>query len=220
MNILLTAATQNELVQLQQELNVVNNNVIINNNNVQLAVTGVGITITAYRLTRLLLQNNFNLVLNMGIAGSFLQNVGIGNIVVVEEEIFGDWGVHTPNGYRTVFEENIVKNALPFINGDLKCNYISTHPELNKYKKVKSVTVNAASGERTQIEVLHNKFNPDIESMEGAAFFYVCMVENVPFIEIRSISNMVEERNKTKWNIPLAIDNLTKAVKSFLYGLC
>ncbi len=213
MNILLTAATQGELNLLQQELNVVNNKAIINNNSVQLAVTGVGIAITAYRLTKLLIQNNFDLVLNTGIAGSCTPSIPIGKTVVIESEIFADWGVYTPDGFRTVFEENIVKNILPFTNGVLQCKHISPYINLREYKHVNGVTVNTVNGERKRMEALKNKFNPDVESMEGAAFFYVCMMENIPFIEIRSISNMVEDRDKNKWDIPLAIHNLSKAVK-------
>ena len=219
MNILITAATKHELALPQNELNCVNNRTVVNNNSVQFAVTGVGITATAYHLTKLLAQNKFDLLLNIGIAGSFSQIISIGDTIVVESELFADWGVHTPNGFRTVFEENIVKNTLPFIDGELKCKHINPYIDLQKYKRVKGITVNAASGEREQIKLLRGKFNPDIESMEGAAFFYVCIMENIPFIEIRSISNMVEERDKSRWDIPLAINNLSKSLKSFLYSL-
>jgi futalosine hydrolase len=46
--------------------------------------------------------------------------------------------------------------------------------------------------------------------MEGAAFFYVCSRENIPFLAIRAVSNKVEPRNREKWNIPLAIKNLSE----------
>ncbi len=50
------------------------------------------------------------------------------------------------------------------------------------------------------------------KTMEGAAFFYVCLKENMNFFQIRTISNYVEERNEARWNIPLAIKNLTQQV--------
>lgn len=55
--------------------------------------------------------------------------------------------------------------------------------------------------------------------MEGAAFFYVCIQEKVPFIEIRSVSNEVGERDRTKWNIPLALDSLKEAMKNLFSAL-
>ena len=49
-------------------------------------------------------------------------------------------------------------------------------------------------------------YKADIESMEGSAFHYVCMMRKIPFIQIRGISNIVGERNKSKWKIKEAID--------------
>ena len=46
-----------------------------------------------------------------------------------------------------------------------------------------------------------NKFLPVIESMEGAALHYVCLMEKIPFLQIRSISNYIGERDKKKWNM-------------------
>jgi futalosine hydrolase len=61
------------------------------------------------------------------------------------------------------------------------------------------------------------KFNPDIETMEGATFFYICSRENIPFLAVRAISNRVEKRNRESWNIALALDNLSvKLIEIFL----
>jgi futalosine hydrolase len=55
--------------------------------------------------------------------------------------------------------------------------------------------------------------------MEGAAFFYVCLQEKVPFIQIRGISNYVGEQNKSKWDIDLAISSLNAVILEFLSEL-
>ena len=68
--------------------------------------------------------------------------------------------------------------------------------------------MNTTHGNKTSIQLFKEKFNADIETMEGAAIFYVCLLENIPFLQIRAISNYVEERNTANWNIPLAIKNL------------
>ena len=52
--------------------------------------------------------------------------------------------------------------------------------------------------------------------MEGAAFFYICSGEKIPFLALRSISNRVEPRNKNNWNIPLALDNLSEKLKEII----
>jgi futalosine hydrolase len=59
---------------------------------------------------------------------------------------------------------------------------------------------------------LFTKFDPQIETMEGAALHYICLQENVPFLQLRSISNYVGERNKEKWKLKEAIDNLNEAL--------
>ena len=63
------------------------------------------------------------------------------------------------------------------------------------------------------------RLNPDIESMEGAAVFKVCEEMRVPCIQIRSISNKVERRNKENWNLDLAISNLNTEVEKIIYNL-
>ena len=52
--------------------------------------------------------------------------------------------------------------------------------------------------------------------MEGAAFFYACLLGGVRFHQIRSISNFVEERDRSKWDIPLALANLNKTLFEIL----
>ncbi|MFO7826991.1 MAG: hypothetical protein R6V23_00095, partial [Bacteroidales bacterium] len=77
-------------------------------------------------------------------------------------------------------------------------------------KKVSAITSDRTNGKKESIDKLKQKFNADIETMEGAAFFYVCLQEEVKFMQIRAISNFVEERNQQNWNIPLAIEQLNK----------
>jgi len=79
--------------------------------------------------------------------------------------------------------------------------------------------VQTVSGLPEKTVQLIKGFEPQIESMEGAAFFYVCILEKIPFIEIRSVSNEVGERDRSKWNIPLALDSLKEANKKLFESL-
>jgi futalosine hydrolase len=89
----------------------------------------------------------------------------------------------------------------------------------NILTKVRAITVNTCSGSVPTIEKLKNKFNPDIETMEGATFFYICAREKIPFLSVRAISNKVEPRNRDSWDIPLALKNLTEKLKEILLML-
>jgi futalosine hydrolase len=77
-------------------------------------------------------------------------------------------------------------------------------------KTVNAITVNTATGSDKTRDRLVKKFNPDIETMEGATFFYICRREKIPFIALRAISNIVENRNKSNWDLDLALLNLAE----------
>jgi futalosine hydrolase len=213
MNILITAATYIELQGISEKVKS------IQNHSIDLCITGTGCTFTAYTLTKKLQNAKFDLVLNVGIAGSFMKNLPPGTTVIVENEIFGSLGITYPHKFSTLFDENFINaNEYPFADGKLFCKYAERFNKMN-LNPVCGLTVDAASGEQNQIEERKKMFNANIETMEGAAFFYVCLSEKIPFLQIRSISNYIEPRNKNKWNIPLAVENLTTVIFDFLNGL-
>ena len=63
------------------------------------------------------------------------------------------------------------------------------------------------------------KFSADIETMEGAAFHYVCLHQQINFLQLRSISNIVGERDKTKWKTKEAINNLNDELFKIIKNL-
>ena len=63
---------------------------------------------------------------------------------------------------------------------------------------------------------MREKFGADIESMEGAAFHYVCLQQKIKFLQLRSISNVAGERDKTKWMMKEAINNLNIELKNLV----
>jgi futalosine hydrolase len=172
-------------------------------------------------LTSLLSKEKYDLIINPGIAGSYNDNIKIGDVVYVATEQFGDVGVDDNGGFRTLFEMGYTDlgNA-PFTNGKL-CNPVSNlkYKSLVNLPKVNGLTVNLVSGNEGDIEKKISKFSADIESMEGAGIFYVCLLQNVPFIEIRAISNKVEPRNVKNWNVPLAIMKLSEITANLMEEL-
>lgn len=66
------------------------------------------------------------------------------------------------------------------------------------------------------MQQLIKKYDPTIESMEGAALHYVCREFNIPFIQLRAISNYVGERDKSNWKIQEAIENLNQTILRFI----
>ena len=74
------------------------------------------------------------------------------------------------------------------------------------------VTVQQCSGTTTLGNKIAGRFDGICENMEGAAAAHLCTLYNIPFIEIRSVSNRVEDRNTSAWNLPLAIRRAQQAV--------
>ena len=196
MRILVVAATQLEIASF-----------IKTNNDIEVLISGVGIPSTVYHLTRKLLQEKYNLVIQAGIAGSFSKKIKTGDVVIVEQDVFGDIGVEENKSFKTIFQLGLGdKNEFPFKNGWL----INTSETLRKsgLKKARAVTVNKINDRKKQTMQLKKTFNAEIESMEGAAFHFVCLQQHIAFLQIRSISNKVGERDKTKWKMKDAIENL------------
>ena len=169
-------------------------------------VTGVGNIATTYNLQKKFIANTYDLVVQIGIAASFTPDIKPGEVCIVKQDTFGDIGTETKGSFSTLFESGLMKaNEKPFKNGWL-VNNGSIFKKV-KLKKVIAVTVNKVTDNTTQTKQLTQYFSPDIESMEGAAFQYVCLMEKIPFLQIRGISNKVGVRDKSKWKIKEALEN-------------
>jgi futalosine hydrolase len=170
-------------------------------------ITGVGMVATTYYITKLLSSQKFDLVLNLGIAGSF-EKILLGEVVNVTEDIFSELGAEDNRNFICLDELNIKQGVLsPFKNKVVnKTKAFSSY--FKDIKKVKGITVNKVLGKASSITMAKKLFNPQTESMEGAAFLYACSKENIPCYQIRSISNYVEQRNRALWKVEEAKENL------------
>jgi futalosine hydrolase len=180
--------------------------------------TGVGGISTAWSMKQWLCNNHYpDLAINAGIAGSFSERFEKGDIVLPVSDCFADMAIEADNKFLTLAEAGIMNpDKFPFENGLIRAEneYVEKVSEI--LQKVKAITVNTSSGTESTIKKLKSKYNPDIETMEGATFFYICAMEKIPFLAIRAISNKVEPRNIKAWDIPLALENLAGAIHKVL----
>ena len=213
MYILLTAATSFEIDPTLALLEKSEFN--FNNHEIEVLITGIGQAAATYILTYNLQNKRPDLVIQAGIAGTFTNELLLGQTVFVKQDAFGDLGMEEKEIFTSVFDAGFAnKNNLPFTDGWL----INEHPLLDNasLQIVKAVTVNKVSDSLVQKQQLINCFAPQIETMEGAALHYVCLQENVPFVQIRSISNEVGERDKSKWKMKEAIENLNNELQKLM----
>lgn len=174
---------------------------------VEKLVTGVGMVASTHQLTKRLSSNKYDLVVDIGIAGAFNPQLSLGTVVQVIEDRLVEMGVEDNGAFIPADEMNLVpSNEVQF----------STESRIKDLPAAKGITVNRVHGSAESIERVVKQFNPDIESMEGAAVAYVCQQFGVPWVQIRAVSNRVEPRNRNAWNIPLAIENLHNVVLNYL----
>ena len=174
---------------------------------VEISIPGVGVPSTLYQLQKNIYIRRPDLIIQAGIAGSFTSDVPLSKVVLVKQDVFADIGIEEKGKFTPVVQTGLAdKDVPPFTNGWLvNPSHIFS---MFKLPAVKAITVNKVSDSVLQKQQAINNFAPQIESMEGAALHYVCLQENIPFIQIRSISNKVGERDKSKWKMEEAISNL------------
>lgn len=181
-------------------------------------VTGVGLPLTALQLGLYLGKEQPDLLINAGVAGAFHKTFSLGSVVNVVSDRFGDLGVEEADGSFTDIHELglIDRNDKPFEDGILK-NINSEG--FGFLPKVSGITINKVHGNVNSINSFKAKYPVDVETMEGAAVFLACLQTGTNFLQIRSISNYVESRNRDAWKLDLAIENLNtvliEIIKSF-----
>lgn len=204
---LLVAATHNELAQTFKHFGWKNTN-FVEQPNFDVLITGVGIAATAFTLGKQL-NERYSLILNVGIAGSFDQNIALGSLVNIITDTFSELGAEDGDKFIGIEE-------LGFGKASYTSTFISENYLIKDLPAVKGITVNMVHGQAKRIQQTLDRFNVKTESMEGAAVFYAAAHMNIPVLQIRSISNYVEQRNKDNWEIGLALKNLNEWLINYL----
>lgn len=199
---------------------------IIGNLRVVVCAGGVGKVNAAAATAVMIDRYQPQLVINIGCAGAYAgSGLAVGNLVVASEEVLADDGVLVADGWKDLRYMN-----LPSVEqGGLNCFNLlplSRHAsekamQLADYYGVflmrgRSATVSTCSGTLQYGADLSQRWNAVIENMEGAAVAQVCLRCGVDCLEIRGISNLVEERDLKKWDIPKAVEGAQRFVLKYL----
>lgn len=191
----------------------------IYNKDVTYMTSGIGKTNAAHATTILIEKFSPELVILFGVGGAYPSaGLEVGDIAIAGKEIYGDEGVLTKKGFQ---DAELI--GIPLLKKGRR-KYFNEFPldknlikHVTRYSSLVTksgtfITVSTCTGTRKRALELRKRYGAICENMEGAAVAHICAIYGVPMLEIRGISNIVEGRDKNKWDIRLAAENCQKAV--------
>lgn len=240
-NILILSAVKEELEYLLSNISIFESffkknteffTGTINQKKITCVVTGPGIVNTAIGLTQAIEFAKPSLIIQTGCAGAFeAAGISNGDIGIASCEIDVHTGIESD-------EKNDIPLPLPFpiitkgivdyknrfptdINFTEKAVNVVSKACSGRFKVISGpfITVSTITASDKRQNQLYRAYTPCMESMEGAAAAQTALIYDIPFIEIRSASNTVGKRDKSKWDLPLSFKNCNLAVLEFLKSM-
>ena len=225
MRLLIVAATEPEIAPLAARLRVREATArpaagAFGGHAVDVLITGVGMVATAARTAHALSRQRYDLAFNFGVGGSFDPALHRRQVVHVVSDRLAELGAQDGDQFLTAQQLKLVgSEEFPFSGGLLVNPAPPDSEALRGLPEVSAITVSTVHGDETAIAEVRARFNPQIESMEGAAFMYACLIAGVPFAQVRAISNAVERRNRAAWDLEGAIESLGQSAVAILNTL-
>lgn len=180
-------------------------------------VHGVGVTETTLNLTQhLAKQSDYDCIIQVGVCGLYphaarVQQLYVTELVHVIEEAFGDLGAETPTGFiplERLLPNEYVELSPSSLYPELAGSLLEFIPELEFLPKVRGLTVSNITGTQETAQERESIFHAEVESMEGASASRVAQEFNIPFLQIRSISNLASTRDQSSWRMKEALGSL------------
>ncbi|WP_022667302.1 futalosine hydrolase [Desulfospira joergensenii] len=185
-----------------------------------LLISGPGVFNTVHALSIFLEESVPDFILDTGIAGIFPESgLLVGDIGLAAREQYIHTGIQNGNTIPAPLPFDLIpdlessrQGIYPVDPALIEKVYEGLKSGLNNVRVFKGrfITVSALTGTKSEAEKIHAGFFPLMEAMEGAGAAHTAALYRVPFLEVRAGSNIVGERDKSKWNIPLAADRVCR----------
>lgn len=217
MYILLVAATR---LEIQPTIDFLReHNYVYNGHEIDVLITGIGSISTTYLLSYNIHNDRPDYLIQAGVAGSFSEDYPPGSLVLVNTEVMADLGVEENQQFRDVFDMQLLDDSTGPYSGRLLLNPYCDQWMHQDLPFVQGITVNEITTSQARIDQYRKKYLAESESMEGAAFHYTALMEKIPFIQLRAISNYVGERDKSQWKLKEAIGRLNENLQMMIRNL-
>lgn len=169
-------------------------------------VGGMGAGATAVATLKIIENLQPNIIIQTGIAGTLSRDgVAVRDVVLVGSDYQADLGAWR-NGTERHFEHFDTLSEAAVI----ECPYAEP---LGEYLRI--VSARSANSACSSLPIRAGEV---LESMEGAAFFGICYAERVPFLQLRAISNHVDDL-RGEWQVPRALEALVGGMDTLLGNL-
>jgi futalosine hydrolase len=199
---------------------------------VLICVGGMGKVNAAHATALMIAEFSPKSLLIFGVGGAYpASGAVVGDIALAQVEIAGDEGVLTHDGFKDMEYIGIplIKTATsaifttypasePLFKQALRTLVTSSEPGRTDVHYGPFVTLSTCTGTAARAQELEERYHGLCENMEGAAAAQVAGLHAVPWLEVRGISNIVEDRDMQKWDIPKAAEAAQKAVLRILEG--
>jgi futalosine hydrolase len=184
---------------------------VLNGAPVIVFAAGMGKTNAAQGLTALLERREVRGVIGFGVGGAYDgSGLGLGDVALASSAVYGDEGVETPTGW--ISTEGI---GIPLLERDGQKVFNAIELDAGRVARAADalraagiaakvgpfVTVSACSGTAERGAAVAARFGGICEGMEGAALAHVAAIYGCPFLEVRGISNRVEDRDLSRWRL-------------------
>src|SRR3954464_10017172 len=184
---------------------------------VDVLTTGVGTVATATWCSGVFARERYDIALHAGVCGSFRPRLPPGSVVHVTADRIADLGAEDGDAFLSVQQLRLLgDDEFPWTRARLVNSAPPQNDALRRLPVGDAITVNTVHGNDATIARAVERYNPHVESMEGAAFMYACLVHGVAFAQVRAVSNIVERRNRPAWKLSEAIDALAGTIVTII----
>jgi futalosine hydrolase len=165
---------------------------------VRIVRMGIGLVNAAHSVTVAIAQHRPTAIIVCGIGGAYPSSgLAIGDVVAADREIYGDLGAQSPAGFLDM-------EALGLAVIDTSSGTLFNELPMQLFpapRRVSFVTVSTCTGTSAGGLGLEARTGGAVENMEGAAVAHVAHLHGIPVGEVRGISNIATDRDKSTWRI-------------------